>query len=122
MAEPIPSGPIAELDEPAEGREDDEDEEEEVLAPPENRLLAPRNPVAAVVDAEPDPVLCTVGVVEASPDELEEPLEDEDELAAEADELAPGLPPPAVLTTVTWRTVALPPVMVTLMPPRLPRR
>lgn len=62
-------------------------------------------------------------MAEASLDELEVLLvEDEVELLEEADELTPGLPRPAVLTTVTRRSVVLPPVMVTLRPPRLPRR
>lgn len=52
----MPPAPIAEVDEPAEGRVEDEEDEEE-LALLENRLLAPRNPVVAVVAAEPDPVL-----------------------------------------------------------------
>jgi hypothetical protein len=111
--------------------EDEEDEEDEEAADEEeadeellllNRLLAPRKPVAAVVGPEPDPVLCTEGVpsvaVVVEEDDVDEPAA---VAVLEEVEAAPGVPPPAVLTTVIWRTVALPPVMVTLRPPRFPR-
>lgn len=96
--------------------EEVEDEEEDAGLE-ENRLEAPRNAVVVEL-AEPEPVLCTEGPEELSLDEeTEVTLPDEADEAPEED--APLVP--AVLTTVIWRTVALPPVIVTLMPPRFPR-
>jgi hypothetical protein len=121
VAEPIPPAPMAELAPPAVGRlVEEEDAVEATLLVLEKRLLAPRKAVVAAVVAEPEPVLWTDGVEDASVEEVVELLDEEAEEEDEEDP-APGLPPPAVLTTVTWRTVVLPPVIVTLMPPRLPR-
>lgn len=108
---------MAVLVEPEEAEEVEEEADEEGDEPPLNRLVAPRKPVALAAGALPDPVLCTVGA-EASVAPEAEVLDGVDALEAEG---APVLLRPAVLTTVIWRMVVLPPVMVILRPPRRPR-
>lgn len=112
--DPRPEEPIAD---PEEEEEDvelelDEDEDDELLDELENRLEAPRKPPPTDV-AEPEPVLATEG--DAPTAAAEPPVLATEEL------LPPLLFPPALLTTVIWRTPGPPLAMLTLIPPRLPR-